>query len=157
MCTGQSGIKRIEEILRLLGHESFAKFHDAHGVRWSAVVDKYKFSDPEIAGAHHSPDRQALFVRLHQPALLNIAPPADPLARLRIIQHGVLVIDFMFNGQIAASETSQCCSSAAGIVRSSINLSLSAQLTRGMTPGMPVLIYPRSRNDLSQLFQTNVR
>jgi len=38
-----------------------------------------------------------------------------------------------------------------------VNLPLSAQSTRGMTPGMPVLIYPRSRNDLSQFFQTNVR
>src|SRR5258708_18017606 len=93
--------KPIGEILRFVGHQSFAKFHDAHRVRWYAVISKYEFSDPEIAAADNSPDRKTLLVWLDESALLNVVPAADPLARLRIIKHSILAVDFMFDLEIA--------------------------------------------------------
>src|SRR5882757_10604183 len=94
-------IKPIGEILRFVGHQSFAEFHDAHRVRWYAVIGEYEFSDPEIAAADNSPDRKTLPVWLDEPALLNVVPAADPLARLRIIKHGILAVDFVFDLEIA--------------------------------------------------------
>src|SRR3979490_2173318 len=94
-------VKPIGEILRFVGHQSFAEFHDAHRVRWYAVIGEYEFSDPEIAAADYSPDRKTLLVRLDESALLNVVPAADPLARLRIIKHGILAVDFMFGLEIA--------------------------------------------------------
>jgi hypothetical protein len=77
-------VKPIGEILRFVGHQSFAEFHDAHRVRWYSVIGKYEFSDPEIAAADNSPDRKTLLVWLDESTLLNVVPAADPLARLRI-------------------------------------------------------------------------
>ncbi len=57
-------VKPVGEILRFVGHQSFAEFHDAHRVRWYAVIGKYEFSDPEIAAADYSPDRKTLLVWL---------------------------------------------------------------------------------------------
>src|SRR5258708_4067778 len=94
-------VKVIGEILCFVDHQSCAEFHDAHRVRWYAVIGKHEFSDPEIAAADNSPDRKTLLVRLDEPALLNIVPAADPLARLRIIKHSILAIDFMFDLEIA--------------------------------------------------------
>src|SRR5258707_2917417 len=101
MRTRGSRFKPIGEILRFVGHQSFAEFHDAHRVGWYAVVGKYEFSDPEVAAPDHSPDRKALLVGLHGSALLNVVQAADPLARLRIIKHGILAVDFMFGLEIA--------------------------------------------------------
>src|SRR6266851_1527726 len=97
MRTRGRGVKPIGEILRFVGHQPIAEFHDAHRVRWYAVIGKYEFSDPEIAAADHSPDRKTLLVRLDGPALLNAVPAADPFARLRIIEHSILAVDFMFD------------------------------------------------------------
>src|SRR5438132_10162903 len=94
-------IKSIAEILSFVGHQSFEEFHDAHGVRWYAVIGKYEFSDPEIAAADNSPDRKTLLVCLDESTLLNVVPTADPLARLRIIKHSILAVDFMFDLEIA--------------------------------------------------------
>src|ERR1700704_3874733 len=94
-------VKPIGEILRFVGHQSFAEFHDAHRVRWYAVIGKYEFSDPEIAAADNSPDRKTLLVWLDESALLNVVPAANPLARLRIIKHSILAVDFMFDIEIA--------------------------------------------------------
>jgi hypothetical protein len=77
-----------------------AEFHDAHGVRWYAVIAKYEFSDPEIAAANNSPDCKALVVWLHEAALLNVVPTANPLARLRIIKHSILAVDFVLDLEI---------------------------------------------------------
>src|SRR5882757_1827539 len=101
MRTRGRGIKTIGEILGFVGHQPVAEFHDAHRVRWFAVIAKYEFSDPEIAAADNSPDRKTLPVRLDQPALLDVVPAADPLGRLRIIKHGIVAVDFMFDLEIA--------------------------------------------------------
>src|SRR3954467_11207850 len=93
-------VKPIGEILRFVGHQSLAEFHDAHRVRWYAVIGQDEFSDPEIAAADNSPNRKTLLVRLDESAFLNVLPAANPLARLRIIKHGVLAVNFMFDLEI---------------------------------------------------------
>src|SRR5215469_4599761 len=100
MRTRGGRVKPIGEILRFVGHESFAKFHDAHRVRWYAVIGEYEFSDPEIAAANNSPDPKAFLVWLNESALLNIAPAMDSLARLRIFKHGIFAVNFMFGLEI---------------------------------------------------------
>src|SRR6202035_1555919 len=94
-------VKPINEILRFVGHQSFAEFHDAHRVRRYAVVGKYEFGDPEIAPADNPPGCKTLLVWLDESALWNVVPAADPLARLRIIKHGILAVDFMLDLEIA--------------------------------------------------------
>src|SRR6266404_9481327 len=100
MLTRGRRVKPIGEILRFVGHQSFAEFHDAHRVRWLAVIGQYEFSDPEIAAADNSPDRKTLLIWLDESALLNVVPAADPLARLRIVKHSILAVDFMFDLEI---------------------------------------------------------
>src|SRR5471032_2211754 len=95
-----SRVKVIGEILRFVGHQSVTEFHDAHRIGWYAVIGQYEFGNPEIAAADNAPDRKTLLVGLDEPALLNVVPAADPLARLRIIQHGILAIEFMFGFEI---------------------------------------------------------
>jgi hypothetical protein len=113
-------VKPIGEILRFVGHLSFAEFHDAHRVRWYAVIGEHEFGDPEIAAADNSPDRKTLLVWLEESALLNVVPAADPLARLRIIKHRILAVDFMFDLKSFASEASQWrCSATARFDRPS--------------------------------------
>jgi len=94
-------VEPIGEILRFVGHQSVAEFHDAHRVGWYAVIGKHEFGDPEIAAADNPPDGKTLLVRLDESALLNVVPAVDPLARLRIIKHGILAIDFMLDREIA--------------------------------------------------------
>src|SRR5205809_5241544 len=93
----RSGLKPVGEILRFVGHQSFAEFHDAHRVGWYAVVGKYEFGDPEFAAADNSPEGETLPVWLDASALLNVVAAADALARLRIIKNGFVAIDFMFD------------------------------------------------------------
>src|ERR1700692_4226769 len=93
-------VKSIGEILRFVGHQAFAEFHDAHRVRRYAVIAEYEFSDPEIAAADHSLHRKALLVGLDKSALLNVVPATDPFARLWIIKHGILAVDLMFDIEI---------------------------------------------------------
>src|SRR3954453_19079240 len=104
-------VKPIGEILRFVSHQSFAEFHDAHRVRWYAIIGKYEFSDPEIAAADNSPDRKTLLVWLDESALLNVVPAADPLARLRIISTASSWISCSTLKSLA-SEASQWRSSA---------------------------------------------
>src|SRR5689334_18797401 len=89
--------KPVGEILGFVGDQSFAEFHDAHRVRRDAVIGQHEFTDPEIAAAGHSPERKTLLVRLDEPALLNLAPADDALARLRIVEHGILAVDVMLD------------------------------------------------------------
>src|SRR5665213_1810707 len=95
-----SRVERIGEILGFVGHQSVAELHDTHRVGWSAVIAEHELGHPEIAAADHSLDRKALVVWLHGPALLNVVPAADPLARLRIIEHRVLAVDLMLDFEI---------------------------------------------------------
>src|SRR5271170_707370 len=101
MRTRGCGVKPIGEILRFVGHQSFAEFHDAYCVGWYAVIGEHEFGYPEIATADNSPDRKTLLVRLDGSAFLNVMPAADPFTRLRVIKHSILVIDFMLRFEIA--------------------------------------------------------
>src|SRR3981189_643932 len=100
MRTRGSRVKPMGEILRFVGHQSFAEFHDAHRVRWYAVVGQYELSDPEIAADDNSPDRKTLLVGLDESALLCLAPDSDRRARFGIISHRILAVDFMFDPEI---------------------------------------------------------
>src|SRR5580704_16080279 len=93
MRSRRAGAKPIGEILSFVGNQSFPELHDAHDVRWCAVVTEDKFRDPEISAADDSLNRKTLLVWLHEPALLNVFPAADPLARLRIIKHRILAVE----------------------------------------------------------------
>src|SRR5216683_7354509 len=94
-------VKPIGEILRFVGHESFAEFHLALHVRWYSVLGQHELSDPEITAVDNSADLKTLLAWLDEAALLNVVPAADPLPRLRIIKHGILAVDFMFDFEIA--------------------------------------------------------
>src|SRR3569833_3698045 len=100
MSTRGRRIKPIGEILRFMDDLPITEFHDAHRIGWNAIVSEYKFGDPEISAACHSPDRKSLFIWLNEPALLNVVPTANPLARLRIIKHRIFAIDFMFDLEV---------------------------------------------------------
>src|SRR5215831_10723790 len=94
-------VEPIAEILRFVSHLPFAEFHDAHRIRGDAVIGKDEFSNPEIAAADNSPNRKTFLAWLHNAAFLNVPPTMDPLARLRIIKHGILAVDFMLDLEIA--------------------------------------------------------
>src|SRR5437773_2755268 len=93
-------LKRIAEILGLAGHLPVAELHDAHGVRWPPVVGEYEFSDPEVGSAEDPPHCEALSVRLSKARRLNIAPAADALARLRILEHRVLSVNLVLRLEV---------------------------------------------------------
>src|SRR4051812_16334552 len=94
------GVKPVCKILRFVGYQSVAEFHDADRIRRHAVIAEHELSDPELAAADNSPDRKALGVGLDGSALLDVVPSADPLARLRVIKHGVIVVDFVLGRKI---------------------------------------------------------
>src|SRR3954464_1308987 len=88
-------LERIGEILGLAGHLPPDEFHDAHGVRRPPVIGQDIFSDPEAARAGYPPHCEAFPVRLRGPRRLNLPPPADALARLRIFEHRVLSVNLV--------------------------------------------------------------
>ena len=93
-------LERIGEILGLARDLAVAKLHDAHRIGRPPVIGQNKFGDPEVARADDPPDREALLVRLHGARRLNVAPPTDALARLRIFEHRVLLIDLMLRLEV---------------------------------------------------------
>ena len=95
-------LEPIAEILRLSGDVPFAKFHDAHRVRGYPVIAKDEFNYPEIASAENPPHRETLLVWLQETTFSDILSAMDPLARLRIIKHGVLSVDFVLNLEITS-------------------------------------------------------
>ncbi len=76
------------------------ELHDAHGVRQAAVIGQDIFSDPEVARADYPPHSEAFPVRLRGARRLDVAPPADALARLRIFEHRVLSINVVLRLEI---------------------------------------------------------
>src|SRR4051812_9452941 len=100
MRTGGCRVKPIGEILRFVRHQSFPEFHDTHRVRWDPVIAKYEFCDPKIAAAYNSLHLKTLLVWLDEAALLNVAPAADPLARLWVIKHSILSVNFMLEIEV---------------------------------------------------------
>ena len=119
-------LERIAEILRLAGHFSVAKLHDAHRVRRPPVAGPgSRFGDPEVAHADDPPHGEAFAVRLCRARRLDIVPPAQPLARLRIVEHRILAIDRVLRievvgvgrGPVAIQSCANVCISQAPPVR----------------------------------------
>jgi hypothetical protein len=81
--------------------QTFAEFHDAHCVGWDTIISEHKLGDPEVAAADDPPHREALLVWLDGPAFLNVLPASDPFTGLRVIEHSVVVIDFMLGIEVA--------------------------------------------------------
>src|SRR5277367_3222484 len=69
------------------------ELHDAHGVRRLAVICQDEFGDPKVTAANDSSDSKPLVARLTGALVLYIISTAGSLARLRVFQHRVLVID----------------------------------------------------------------
>src|SRR5580704_17915519 len=93
-------LEGIAEILGLTGNLAVAKLHDTHRVRRRAVVGQDEFTDPKVASTEDAPQRKALLVRLRSTRRLNIAPAADPLPGLRILEHCIVVVDLMLSLEI---------------------------------------------------------
>src|SRR3984885_9094866 len=90
----------IAEVLSLTGNLAVSKLHDTHRVRRRTVVCKNEFADPKVARTEYAPHCKALLVRLRSTRRLNIAPAADPLAGLRILEHGIVVINLVLGLEI---------------------------------------------------------
>src|SRR5580704_2400094 len=90
----------IAEVLGLTGNLAVSKLHDTHRVGRHAVVCQDEFSDPKVASAEYAPHAKALLVRLRGTRRLNIAPAADPLAGLRILEHGIVVVNLVLGLEI---------------------------------------------------------
>src|ERR1700758_1540442 len=100
MRTRRSGFEPVGEKLGFVRYLPVTEFHEADDVRRPAVVGQYEFADPEIAAADNAPNREALLVGLDGSAFLDMAPAADPLARLRIIEYGILAVDIVLGLEI---------------------------------------------------------
>src|SRR5215470_7556760 len=85
--------ERIPEVLGFADHLPFPELHNAHRVRRLPVVGKDEFGDPEVGSAEYPPHREAFLVRLRETRCLNVMPATDALARLRILEHCVLLVN----------------------------------------------------------------
>src|SRR5271168_3314671 len=85
--------ERISKVLCFPRDLVALELHDAHGVGRLAVIFQDVFGDPKITAANDSPDIKLLFARLTGALLLYVDSAAGSLARLRVVQHRVLMID----------------------------------------------------------------
>lgn len=85
--------ERIRKILCFSRNLVALELEDAHREGWLAVICQDEFGDPKITAANDSADSKPLFARLASALVLYVASTAGSLARLRVFQHGVLVID----------------------------------------------------------------
>ena len=86
----------------LAGHLPIEELHDAHGVRRPPVIGQDIFGDPEVARADYPPHCEAFPVRLRGARRLDLPPPADTLARLRIFEHRFLSVNLMFQLEVVS-------------------------------------------------------
>src|SRR5260370_38476657 len=77
------------EVLRLAHDVARAKLHDAHGVVRFPVVGDDQFGDPQLAAAAHAPDDELPPCRVAATLALDVASPAEPLARLWIVVYAL--------------------------------------------------------------------
>ena len=107
-CAECGGREWIREVLCFVRYLDAGEFHDADGVRGLAVIGQDEFGDPKIAAADDSPDGKPFIARLAGALALNVAAAAGALARLRVIEHRVLVIDEVLGHKSLASDAAQC-------------------------------------------------
>jgi hypothetical protein len=96
-------LERISKVLCLVGNFAIAKLHNAHGLRWLLVIAEHVLGDPEIAEALDTPDGEAQLRRVVGAYGLNVVATTDSLARLRILDQDIIVIDLMFHFTIPSS------------------------------------------------------
>src|SRR6516165_8919100 len=80
----------------LAGHLPLSELHDAQRVRRPCIGDD-EFSDPEVGSAEYPPHCEALSARLNKARGLNVAPAADALARLRVLEHRILSVNLVLS------------------------------------------------------------
>jgi hypothetical protein len=90
----------IRKVLCFPRHLVVPEFHDAHGEGRLAVICQDEFGDPKITAANDSPDSKPLVAWLTRALVLYVASTAGSLARLRVFQHRVLVIDAVLRFEI---------------------------------------------------------
>src|SRR6266487_6285755 len=89
-------LERIGKVLRLVGNLAIAKLHNADCLRWLLVIAEHVLGDPEIADPKDAPDGEAQLRWVVSAKGLNVVATADSLARLRILDQDVVVIDLVF-------------------------------------------------------------
>ena len=95
-------LEGIGEILCLVRNLSVAELHDAHCVCWPPLVGDCVFSNPEIPVPENPPDVEtARLAGMMTPQGLQIAPPENSLARLRIVTDGIVLVNIVFRVCIA--------------------------------------------------------
>src|SRR5260370_36618239 len=91
--------ERIREVLRLASNLAIAELHDADRVDWPLIVADHVLGDPQVAASEHAPDEEAQLGRVVPAQGLHVMPAADPLTRLGIFYHDVIVLDLVFGVQ----------------------------------------------------------
>ena len=89
--------ERISKVLCLVGNFAIAKLHNAHCLRWLLVIAEHVLGDPEIAAPKDAPDGETQLRRVVSAKGLNVVATADSLARLRILDQDIIVIDLVFH------------------------------------------------------------
>ena len=85
------GIERTREVLCLASNLAIAELHDANRVDWPLIVADHVLGDPQVAASEHAPDGEAQLGRVVPAQGLHVMPAADPLTRLGIFYHDVIV------------------------------------------------------------------
>jgi hypothetical protein len=83
-------------------HLAVAELHNAHRVCCSLLVRDGVFRDAQIPVSENPLDLEAgRLAGMMTPQGLQIAPPEDSLARLRIVTNGIVIINIVFRVGIA--------------------------------------------------------
>jgi hypothetical protein len=94
------GLERVREVLRLAGNLTIAELHDANRVNRAPVVADHVLANPQVAASHHSANGKAQFRRVVSAQSLYVIPAADPLSRLGVLDHDIIMIDLVFSIQV---------------------------------------------------------
>jgi hypothetical protein len=105
-------LEQIGKVLCLVGHLAIAKLHNADCLSWLLVVAEHVLGDPEIAVPNDAPDGEAQLRRVVSAKGLNVVATADSLARLRILDQDVVVIDLVLRFNVTGCRGCQCRSRA---------------------------------------------
>ena len=94
------GVEGISEVLCLAGNLAIAELHEATRVDWPLIVADYVLGNPQVAASEHAPNGEAQHGRVVPAQGWHVMPAADPLTRLGIFYHDVIVPDLVFDFQV---------------------------------------------------------
>ena len=95
-------LEGIREILCFVDDLAVPELHNTHRVCRSLLVGDCVFRDPEIPVSQNPLDVETgRFAGMMTPQGLQIAPPEDSLARLRIVTNSVVIVNIVFRVCIA--------------------------------------------------------